>query len=90
MRHEDYHRIAGDEHSRGHMRNRTRCRRDGPATPLKPKGRSIAVQMKPEGWRALHDLALDRNTSLQKLAIEALNDLLVKHGRKQKIESAWD
>jgi hypothetical protein len=46
--------------------------------------------MKPEGWRALRDLALDLNTSLQRLGVEAFNDLMAKHGRKQKIESAWD
>jgi hypothetical protein len=34
--------------------------------------------------------ALDRDTSVQKLGIEAFTDLMVKHGRKQKIESAWD
>jgi hypothetical protein len=28
--------------------------------------------------------------SLQKLGVEAFNDLMAKHGRKQKIESAWD
>ena len=57
-------------------------------TVKKPAGaRSIAIQMKPEGWRALRDLALDRNISLQKLGIEAFNDLMAKHGRKQKIES---
>ena len=54
------------------------------------EARSIAIQMKPEGWRALRDLALDRNTSLQKLGIEAFNDLMAKHGRKHRIESAWD
>ena len=61
------------------------------STVKKPVGaKSIAVQMKPEGWRALRDLALDLNTSLQKLGIEAFNDVMAKHGRKQKIESAWD
>jgi hypothetical protein len=61
------------------------------ATAKKPAAsRSIAIQMKSEGWRALRDLALDRNTSLQKLGIEAFNDLMAKHGRKHKIESAWE
>ena len=45
--------------------------------------------MEPDGWRAVHDLALDLDASLQKLGIEVFNDVMAKHGRKQKIESEW-
>jgi hypothetical protein len=51
---------------------------------------TIVVQLKPDSWRALRQFALDLDTSVQKLGIEALTDLMAKHGRKQKIESAWD
>jgi hypothetical protein len=52
--------------------------------------KAIVIQIKPEGWRTLRHLAVDLETSMQKLGVEALNDLLAKHGRKGKIESAWD
>jgi hypothetical protein len=51
---------------------------------------TIVVQLKPDSWRALRQFALDLDTSVQKLGIEACTDLMAKHGRKQKIESAWD
>lgn len=48
----------------------------------RPEGaKAVLVQMNREGWRALNDLSLDLDTSLQKLGVEAWNDLLVKHGR---------
>jgi hypothetical protein len=31
-----------------------------------------------------------RFIKVQDLGIEAFNDVMAKHGRKQKIESAWD
>ncbi len=52
--------------------------------------KSIVVQVKAEGWREVRRLALDLDTSVQRLGVEAWNDLLAKHGRKVKIESAWD
>jgi hypothetical protein len=51
---------------------------------------TIVIQLKPDSWRALRQLALDMDTSVQKLGIEAFTDLMAKHGRKQKIESARD
>jgi hypothetical protein len=33
-------------------------------------------------WRALSTLAIDEESSVQRLAIEAFDDLLVKHGWK--------
>lgn len=60
-------------------------------TSRRPVGaKAIIVQVKPEGWRALRDLALDLDTSVQRLGVEAFNLLLAKHGRKAKVESAWD
>ncbi len=56
--------------------------------PADAKG--VNVQLKPDSWRAMRQLALDQNTSVQKIAVEAFNDLMAKHGRKVKIEGAWD
>jgi hypothetical protein len=55
--------------------------------PMGAKG--VVVQMNREGWRALNDLALDLDTSIQKLGIEAFNDLLEKHGRGRVIVSPY-
>jgi hypothetical protein len=38
-----------------------------------------------EGWRALKMLAVENDTTLNALAIEAFNDLLKKHGSRQNV-----
>lgn len=45
----------------------------------------ITVRTNTEGWKALKLLALDRGASLNDLAIEALNDLLKKHGKRATV-----
>jgi hypothetical protein len=35
-----------------------------------------------EGWRALRMLAVEKDTTLQAIAVEALNDLLRKYSRE--------
>ena len=42
--------------------------------------RGLLVRVNDAGYRALRQLALDEDTTLQSLAIEALNDLLKKRG----------
>ena len=44
--------------------------------------RGLLVRVNADGLRALRQLALDEDTTLQALAIEALNDLLRKRGAK--------
>jgi hypothetical protein len=39
------------------------------------------------GWRALRMLALEENTTLNALAIEAFNDLLRKYGKKASVQN---
>jgi hypothetical protein len=57
----------------------------------RPEGaKGIVVQLKPEGWKALKQLALDLDTSIQRLGVEAFNDLMTKHGRRRTIEGAWE
>ena len=40
-----------------------------------------------DGWRALRMLAVERNTTINALAIEAFNDLLKKYGKRQSVEN---
>jgi hypothetical protein len=47
--------------------------------------RGILARVNRDGWRALSMLAIERETSLQALAIEAFNDLLVKYGKRPMV-----
>jgi hypothetical protein len=49
--------------------------------------RGILTRINPEGLKALRQLALDRDTTLQALMIEAANDLLRKHRRRAVAET---
>ena len=40
-----------------------------------------------DGWRALRMLAVEENTTLNALAVEAFNDLLRKYGKKASVEN---
>jgi len=44
--------------------------------------RGILTRINPEGLKALRQLALDRDTTVQALMIEAANDLLRKYRRR--------
>ena len=39
------------------------------------------MRARPEAWKALKIIALDREMTLQDLMTEAINDVLAKHGR---------
>ena len=45
--------------------------------------KSVLVRINIEGWRALKVLAVENDTTLNALAVEAFNDLLKKHGKRQ-------
>jgi hypothetical protein len=49
--------------------------------------KSVLTRMNPEGWRALRLLAVEKDTTLNALAVEAFNDLLKKHGKRQSVEN---
>ncbi|QDM15171.1 ribbon-helix-helix domain-containing protein [Tardiphaga sp. vice278] len=49
--------------------------------------KSILTRMNVDGWRALRVLAAERDTTLNALALEALNDLLRKYGKRTVIEN---
>ena len=61
-----------------------------PRTGRPPDAKGIVVQLKPDSWKAICQLALDLDTTVQALGVEAFNDLMKKHGRKQTIVSTWD
>lgn len=47
-----------------------------------PDGRKgILVRARPEAWKALKLVALDHEMTLQDLMVEAINDVLAKHGK---------
>lgn len=49
--------------------------------------RGILTRVNAEGLRALKLLAIDRDTTLQALAVEALNDMLSKHGKRRAVKT---
>ena len=51
------------------------------------KGRGVLTQVNPEGLKALRFSALENDTTLQALAIEAFNDLLKKYGKRPMVKN---
>jgi hypothetical protein len=49
--------------------------------PSRKGTRLVDVHVPKAVWRMLHSLALDEESSIQKLGIEALNDLFAKWGK---------
>jgi hypothetical protein len=49
--------------------------------------RGLLIRVNADGLKALRQLALDEDTTLQSLAIEALNDLLKSRGLKPVIKN---
>jgi hypothetical protein len=60
----------------------------GPTARSNPEAfKQVLTRMGPEGWRALRMLAVERDTTLNALAIEAFNDLLKKYGKRAAVEN---
>jgi hypothetical protein len=49
--------------------------------------KSVLVRINIEGWRALKVMAIENEVTLNALAVEAFNDLLKKHGKRQSVEN---
>jgi hypothetical protein len=47
----------------------------------------VLVRINADGWKALKMLAIESETTLNALAVEAFNDLLKKHGKRQSVEN---
>jgi len=46
---------------------------------------AVAAAINADGWRALKMLAVESDTTLNALAVEAFNDLLKKYGKRQSV-----
>jgi hypothetical protein len=49
--------------------------------------KSVLVRINIEGWRAPKMFAIEKDSTLNALAVEAFNDLLKKHGKRQSVEN---
>ena len=49
--------------------------------------RAVLTRVNSEGLKALRMLALERDTTLQAIAIEAFNDVLKKHGKRATVRN---
>jgi hypothetical protein len=47
----------------------------------------ILTRVNADGLRALKILAVERDMTLQALGVEALNDMLVKHGKRPVVKN---
>ena len=60
----------------------------GPTARNNPEAfKQVLTRMGVEGWRALRMLAVERDTTMNALAIEAFNDLLKKYGKRRSVEN---
>jgi hypothetical protein len=62
---------------------------EGSGPTRKPPGgesRAILARVNADGLRALKILAIERDTTLQALAVEAFNDLLAKYGKRSVVK----
>jgi len=49
--------------------------------------KAILTRLNADGWRAIKMLAVENDTTLNALAVEAFNDLLKKYGKRQAVEN---
>jgi hypothetical protein len=49
--------------------------------------KAVLTRVNAEGLKALRLLALERDTTLQAVAIEAFNDVLKKHGKRAVVQN---
>jgi hypothetical protein len=63
----------------------SRARRKQEATAAEWRG--ILTRVNPDGLRALKILAIELDTTLQALVVEALNDVLSKHGKRPGVRT---
>jgi hypothetical protein len=49
--------------------------------------KSVLTRLDADGWRALRLLAVERDTTLNALAVEAFNDLLRKYGKRAAVKN---
>jgi hypothetical protein len=60
----------------------------GPTARKNPDAfKQVLTRISLDGWRALRMLAVEEDTTLNALAIEAFNDLLRKYGKRTSVEN---
>ena len=60
----------------------------GPTSRKNPDAfKQVLTRMSPGSWKVLRILAVEKETTLNALAIEAFNDLLRKHGKRASVEN---
>jgi hypothetical protein len=60
----------------------------GPTSRKNPDAfKQVLTRMSPGSWKVLRILAVEKETTLNALAIEAFNDLLRKYGKKASVEN---
>ena len=66
-----------------------RAGKAGSSRPEQETGesRGILTRVNTDGLRALKILAIERDTTLQGLVVEALNDVLVKYGKRPVVRN---
>jgi hypothetical protein len=68
-----------------HSGKGTGARRKPAATADRERG--ILTRVNAEGWLALKLFALEHGVTLQALVVEALNDMLAKHGKRRVVKT---
>ena len=58
-----------------------------PTKAMGEPARAILTRVNAEGLRALRMLALEQDTTLQAIAIEAFNDVLKKYGKRAAVRN---
>ena len=59
----------------------------GPTAKDTDAFKSVLVRINIEGWKTLRVLVVEQESTLNALAVEAFNDLLKKHGKRQNVEN---
>ena len=49
--------------------------------------KSVLIRINTDGWKAIKMLSVEKETTLNAIAIEAFNDLLKKYGKRQAVEN---
>jgi hypothetical protein len=59
----------------------------GPRSRDRGAFKSVLIRVNTEGWKAIKMLSVEKEVTLNAIAIEALNDLLKKYGKRQAVEN---
>jgi hypothetical protein len=69
------------------MARKGRVPKPAAADTKRERAKGVLARVNSEGLRALRILAIERDTTLQALAVEALNDVLAKYGKLRTVRN---